>query len=453
MAESKTRNFRVTEDLWQSAMERAAERDVKVSDVLRDALTAFTTEPCSACGECDICGSEVLELDQMDEAETATIMGYGSFSQTTNPDVQALIDRAKELLAEGAVGVSVSLDLDPDELPADVNSADPEVLDTVHQRVRHLAIVDTAAFSGAFVDHATDGTISGPLVFEGIPTGDLRTVGPVGSINLESSPLPIPLLFDLEEGDHTGTVIGFIDRLERVSGIMGEGTAPLVASTDAYPAYLFSEPEPGPMTVSAPDARGYRRYSGTVQPAGVCHKGTGGCRTYKYKEASLDYFHSGARIPLDDGTFARVGPLMFGDLHADDQEWDYSKALTRTNEDARTTFTMGRMFHHPKGMLYSGVLFEDADVMRIQATAPSVEIWPDSRGKAEVKTALQVPRPAWPVAASLSGGGIQLTESEPVVVEESHGEHHERLDAITARLDALEADTAQLLQAHLTANL
>lgn len=443
------KSFRVPTDLWESAMERAAENDERVSDILRSALSDYVSK-CDSCS-CDVCGSDVLELDQMDEPETATIMGYGSFSTTTNPDVQALIDRAKELLAEGAVGVSVSLDLDPDELPADVNTADPEVLDTVHQRVRHLAIVDTAAFSGAFVDHATDGTISGPLVFEGIPTGDLRTVGPVGSINLESSPLPIPLLFDLEEGDHTGTVIGFIDRLERVNGIMGEGTAPLAASTSAYPAYLFSEPEPTAMTVHAPDAKGYRRYTGLIAPAGVCHKGMGGC--YTYKQASLDYFHSGARIPLDDGTFARVGPLMFGDLHADSSKMDYAAALERTNEDARTVFAMGRCFHHPKGLLFSGVLMEDADIMRVQATAPSVEIWPDNRGKPELKTALQVPRPAFPVAASLSGGGIQLTESEPVVVEESHGEHHERLAELASRLERLEQDVAPMLAAHMAENL
>src|SRR5688572_10433937 len=115
------KSFRVPTDLWESAMERAAENDERVSDILRSALSDYVSK-CDSCS-CDVCGSDVLELDQMDEPETATIMGYGSFSTTTNPDVQALIDRAKELLAEGAVGVSVSLDLDPDELPANVNEA------------------------------------------------------------------------------------------------------------------------------------------------------------------------------------------------------------------------------------------------------------------------------------------------------------------------------------------
>jgi hypothetical protein len=146
---------------------------------------------------------------------------------------------------------------------------------------------------------------------------------------------------------------------------------------------------------------------------------------------------------------------MFGDLHADSSELDYAKAVTRANEDAKTVFTMGRVFHHPKGLLYSGVLMPDADVMRVQATAPSVEVWPDmhKRGRPELKTALNVPRPALPVAASLPGGGIQLASSEPVVVAEEHGEHHTRLDAIEKRFDLLERDLAPVLQAHYAANL
>lgn len=442
-------------DLRATVLEDAAEGDITVSQWLREASEAklALNKPCDSCGSCDICGNEVLELESFTDEPTATVMGFGRFSETTNPEVQALIDRAKELLAEGAVGVSVALDLDPDELPADPMD-DIDAVEAAHQRVRHLAIVDTAAFSGAFVDIALDGTLSGPLVFEGIPTGDLRTVGPVGSINLESSPLPIPIIFDMAEGDHTGTVVGFIDRLERMDGIVGAETAPLVASlsVDSYPSYLFSEPEPTAMTIHRPDANGFRRYSGIIADANVCHKGRpGGC--YRYKAASLDYFHSGASIPLEDGTYTRVGPLMFGGLHADDQEFNYAAALKRTNEDARTVFAMGRCFHHPKGLLFSGVLMPDTDLMRVQATAPSIEQWPDHRGRLELKTALQVPRPALPVAASLSGGGVSLTEAEPVILEEQAGEHFARLEELAARVDTLERATAPLLAAHLVASL
>jgi hypothetical protein len=440
-------------DLRAVVMEQAAEKDVTVSQFLRDAVTAYTDTPCDSCGECVVCGGEVLELEtHATTTDTATIIGYGSFDETSNPEVQALIERAKELLAIGAVGVSVATDLDPDDV-GDLDTVDEDRLDAAHQRLRHVAIVDTPAFSGAFLDVTVDNALAGPMVFEGIPTGDLRSIGPVDTINLDDSLLPIPVIFDIEDGDHTGVVVGHIDRWERVTGIVGAEAAPLVASLtdESYPSYLFSEPEPTAMTVSAPDANGYRRYSGIIAPAGVCHKGMRGC--YTYKGASLDYFHSGARIPLDDGTYTRVGPLMFGDLHADGSKMDYAEALTRTNEDARTVAAMGRVFAHPKGALFSGVLMPDADVMRVQACAPSVELWPDHRGKLELKTALLVPRPALPVAASLGGGGVQLAEADEPVVNEPQGDHFTRLEELSDRLDALEETTGELLAAHLAATL
>src|SRR5688500_18459000 len=106
---------------------------------------------------------------------------------------------------------------------------------------------------------------------------------------------------------------------------------------------------------------------------------------------------------------------------------------------------MGRVFHQPAGLLYSGVLMPDADIMRVQDSAPSVEAWPDNRGRLELKTALQVPRPAYPVAASLSGGGIALTTDDVPQVEESHGEFHERMEALAQRVDTLEKNVAPIL--------
>lgn len=439
-------------DLKAAVMEQAAERDVSVSQFLRDAVTAFTDKPCDSCGACDICGGEVLSLDSYEDTPTATIMGYGRFDETTNPEVQALIDRAKELLAVGAVGVSVATDLDPADLPANPEDVTEEHVMAAHQRNRHVAIVDTPAFSGAHLDLSTDGTLTGPLVFEGSITGDIRSIGPVGTMNLEDeTTLPFPIIFDLHEGDHTGVVVGHIERLERVEGIVGAGVAPVAASLtgDEYPSYLFAEPEPTAMTVYPPDAHGFRRYAGILAPTGVCHKGQRGC--YTYRGASLDYFHSGARIPLDTGEYIRVGPLMFGDLHADSSQMDYAKALERTNEDAQTVCSMGRVFPHPKGALFSGVLMPDADVMRVQACAPSVELWPDHRGKLELKTALLVPRPALPVAASLGNGGIQLAEAEQPIVKEPAGDHHTRLSEIEVRMKRLEDATAPMLAAHLAA--
>lgn len=451
------KNFYTPGDLWQNAMELAAERDETLSEVLRKALTTYTASPspCSDCGACDICGGEVLALDSFEDSPTATIMGYGRFDETTNPEVQALIDRARELLAVGAVGVSVALDLDPDALPADLDEVTEDDLKAAHVRIRHVAIVDTPAFAGAYLAVEPDGSLKGPMVFEGVNTGDIRAVGPVGTITLEDeSLLPIPVIFDITDGDHTGTVTGHIDRWERVDGIVGKDVAPIAASisVDAYPSYLFAEPEATIPTVHPPDAHGYRRYSGIIADANVCHKGRpGGC--YRYKAADLGYFHSGAQIGLDTGERIRVGPLMFGGLHADDKELNYAQALKNSNEDARTVFAMGRCFHHPKGLLFSGVLMPDADIMRIQATAPSIEQWPDHKGKLELKTALQVPRPALPFAASLDGGGIQLSEVTQPIVTEPHGDHHTRLDDLAARMERLEKAVTPLLSAHLTTML
>lgn len=440
-------------DLHATVMEQAAERDVTVSQFLREAVTAYTDKPCDSCGECDACGSVQLAADpgMAETGDTATIYGYGRFSETTNPEVQAVIDLAKELLREGAVGVSVATDLDPADLPTNPDDVTEDDIANAHQRNRHVAIVDTPAFSGAYLDLAADGmSVQGPLVFEGQITGDIRSIGPVGTFTIDESELPFPIIFDIHEGDHTGMVVGYIDRLERVAGSDVSGdVAPLAASATDYPAYLVAEPEPGPMTVSAPDSRGFRRYSGTIMPANVCHKGQGGCSKYKYRGFSLDYFHSGARIPLDDGTAVRVGPLMFGDLHADGEVMDYAAALQRTNEDARTIFAMGRTFHHPKGLLFSGVLMPDTDIMRVQASAPSVEIWPDNRGRLELKTALQVPRPALPVAASLSGGGVQTVEAEPVIVQDAPADHFTRLEALEQRMAAVEKATGEMFAAHL----
>lgn len=439
------KSFRIRPDLWAATLERANETDERPSDIIRDALSAYLN--CDSCGECESCGNEKLALEAPEEQPSATIIGYGRWSQTSNPEVLALIGRAKELLAEGAVGVSVATDLDPADLPANPDDVTEEHVLNAHQRNRHVAIVDTPAFSGAYLDEAADGTLSGPLVFEGAITGDVRSIGPVGTMNLEDeTTLPFPIIFDLHEGDHTGTVVGYIDRLERVDGIVGAGTAPIAASVGTYPAYLFDEPEPTAMTVHPPDAQGFRRYTGIIAPSGVCHKGMGGC--YTYKGASLDYFHSGARIPLDDGSFIRVGPLMFGDMHADGTKMDYAEALTRTNEDARTVCAMGRVYAHPKGALFSGVLVDDVDVQRVQACAPSVELWPDHRGKLELKTALLVPRPALPVAASL-GAGVQLAEPDLTVVEETAGDWHSRMNALQERVDRLESVTGELLAVHM----
>src|SRR5690242_11305381 len=116
--------FRAGDDLRAAVMEKAAEADVTVSQYLRDAVAAYDPP----CGECDVCGLTQLTTTELDSEPTATIYGYGKFSETQNPEVQAVIDRAKELLREGAVGVSVATDMNPADMPLNPDDIDDDTL-------------------------------------------------------------------------------------------------------------------------------------------------------------------------------------------------------------------------------------------------------------------------------------------------------------------------------------
>jgi hypothetical protein len=65
--------------------------------------------------------------------------------------------------------------------------------------------------------------VSGVLVREGEMTGDGRTFAN-GSIRWGSDVLPIPIIFDREEGDHSGATVGYIDTVWRDGDdIRGQG--------------------------------------------------------------------------------------------------------------------------------------------------------------------------------------------------------------------------------------
>lgn len=441
------KSFRVDQDLWDAAMQKAAESRYTLSEILRDALTAYAAEECDSCGECSVCGLEVINPDEYETlaeaSPSAAIWGYGEWSTTTNPEVQALIERAKELLAEGAVGVSIATDLNPDDLPANPNDATDDVIEAAHIRPRHVAIVDTPAFSGAYLAVQDDGTLAGPIVFEGVPTGDLRGL-PFESLEWDDDLLPIPIIIDLAEGDHTGTVVGMVKRLERVTGEQVQEAAdvvPIAASSNAYPAALFAEPTQDEPLVE--EIGGFLRYSGAILPSNVCHRGQGGCFTYRHGSADLSTFHSGARVQTDDGNMVRVGRLVYGGVHADAQKLDYDEALRRT-EDVRRAFSMGRVFDHPtRGLLFSGVVLPGVDRMQVEAAAPSVELWPGKSGKLELKTALLVNDPGWPVAAST---GHSLIVSEPQNLESSEPQTEPNFED---RLTELENVVGELYATHL----
>lgn len=63
--------------------------------------------------------------------------------------------------------------------------------------------------------------VSGVIAIEGEPTGDGRLLER-GALTWET--LPIPIIWDRDEGDHTGMTVGFIDAIERVGDeIRAEG--------------------------------------------------------------------------------------------------------------------------------------------------------------------------------------------------------------------------------------
>lgn len=140
-------------------------------------------------------GHEAPVIGFVDEfwREGDFIMASGELSDSENEDVQALVQRARELLIEGAVGVSLRLDseeseirVDPaliqeEEMPADEAppveddeeetaadgrvvvarmSSDDVLYATTSARARHLAIVDTAAFAEARIQ--LEGDEAGP---------------------------------------------------------------------------------------------------------------------------------------------------------------------------------------------------------------------------------------------------------------------------------------------------
>lgn len=120
-------------------------------------------------------GPTIGAITNLERRDNGAIWGVGYMSATDDHDTQTLITRAMELLEEGAVGVSLRFDsevvevrvkkelMEESELPSEMDdgdggmveidgrvvvatySADDAVYAFTSARVRHLAIVDTAA--------------------------------------------------------------------------------------------------------------------------------------------------------------------------------------------------------------------------------------------------------------------------------------------------------------------
>jgi len=411
-----------------------------------------------------------------EEGKTAGIIGVGSLSKSEDPRTQALVARVQELLREGAVAVSIKHDLHPDvaeKLSALEPSPDDdeetmaakmaeanEIYLNAEIRPRHVAIVDTAAFSNARLTLDEDGYgVSGPVTFEGIYTGDVRTLK-YGSLTWDDDLLPIPIIWDPDNNDHDGVVVGFVKSLERVDGmetavrpeaLTGEDVEAVTAAagSTSLPAEYFADFKPTrmvPLSVGDEDANGLRRVYGIAAPKGVCHRSDmGACFQYPGDvDPQHRGFHTGQNITLSDGKTIRVGALTIGGKHIDAslarQGVDF-REVGRHRDDANTIFAMVRAWETPFGLAVSGVVMPGVDrdtLFRAAASSPSVELWPAGRGRTLVGVHL-VPTPAWPVAASAGGDAQILTGPEHVHVLNPEGgfcadcgEHSDHDDGFTA---------------------
>ena len=395
--------------------------------------------------------------DEIETPKTAGIIGVGSLSKSEDPETMAMVSRVQELLREGAVAVSIKHDLHPDvaaqlaalEGPFDTEEEAAaamleanEIYSNAKIRPRHAAIVDTAAFSACRLNLSEDGYgVEGPITFEGIYTGDVRTLK-YGSLTWDDELLPIPIIWDRVDNDHDGAVVGYISSMERVDGmttavrpeaLTGDDIEAVTAAagSSALPAKYFAKfnsSKPVPLTVGEEDANGLRHIFGISAPKGVCHRSDmGACFQYPGDiDPQHRGFHTGQNLTLDDGSTVRVGALTIGGKHIDAnlarQGVDF-KDVGRHRDDANTIFAMVRAWETPHGLAVSGVVMPSVDrdtLFRAAASSPSVELWPSGRGRTLVGIHL-VPTPAWPVAASAGGDSQILTGPEHVHVLSPEG--------------------------------
>lgn len=435
-----------------------------------------------------VAAAAAAESDVIDQHSTrvAAILGEGRLSETEDPETQALVTRARELMLEGAAGVSIKHDMNPDDMPdpaeldAAIEAEDwdkvDELLANVHARPRHVALVDTAAFSDArlSIDPET-GVVSGPVTYEGDWTGDMRRL-PFGVLTWDEDLLPIPITMGHEgPGGTQPPIIGYIDKLERVEGVtssmrsnLGQEAVVAAAGAKALPAAYFKEikiDKKIPVKVSQPDANGYRNIFGIAAPRGVCHRSSieGGGSCFQFPgdvDRKLGHFHTGMEIALDDGSALRPGALTSGGLHVDTSlstKGVSAREVNRHREDTNQILALVHAWDTPFGLAINGVVAANVDEHRLLqalAGAPSVEMWPAGRGRTLVGIHV-VPTPAWPVVASAGGSAIEFIGTQPIEFEEGDevlsGEIAEfDLSPITESLVRIEKALAMLVNDRIT---
>lgn len=420
----------------------------------------------------EITEDDAVTAAAADDQRIYAIQAVGArLSDSSDPETQAAVARVRELLMEGAVGVSVMLDFHPDDAAiisdAEARAAEDDFSQpfesylpegfTPRQRIRHTAIVDTPAFADARLTIDDDGSLSGPVTFEGIWTGDIRFPAEPMQIDLEATRVPSPIIWDRHDGDHTGMTVGSIAGFERaeVEAAFTSGrpilddraiTASMQGLT--FPARYFAATvptAPEPIRIGQPDARGYRSIRGLAAPVGTCHRGAATCFTYPgTKDKTYAHFHTGALVGLDDGRDIRVGALTLGGAHLDvalAREGVVADRVGSHRDDANRVFALVRAFESRFGLMIAGVIPPDiteATVARALACAPSVELWPTGRrGERALVGVHLVPRPAWPVMASL--GSAELVASPSPIELEEPGEE------VTQLGEVMEFDMSEML--------
>lgn len=440
--------------------------------------------------------------DEIDE-KTAAIIGTGSLSKSEDARTQALVVRVAELIQEGAVAVSIKHDLHPDVAKrlADLEPQPDDDEETITAKMleaqeiyanadirpRHAAIVDTAAFSDCRLTLGEDGfAVTGPITFEGIYTGDVRTLK-YGSLKWDEDLLPIPIIWDPDNNDHDGVVVGYISEMERVDGmtsavrpeaVSGDDVEAVTAAagSSALPAKYFADFRPKkmmPLTVGDEDENGLRHIYGIAAPKGVCHRSDmGACFQYPGDvDPKHRGFHTGQEVTLSDGSRIRVGALTIGGRHINANLAKQGVGIAdvgRHRDDANTVFAMVRAWETNFGLAISGVVLPGIDrptLLRAMTLAPSVELWPAGRGRTLVGVHL-VPTPAWPVVASAGGESTVFANPEHVHVinpeggfcaecgeegfEEEPAESPSGMDEVMASLKRIEKALALLAEEALT---
>lgn len=411
----------------------------------------------------------------------AVVVTAGALSVSEDPETQAAIKRVAELLSEGAVGVSVALDTHPDDVEVVLQAEEAAAEDdyekpfkdylpegfTPRNRIRHIAVVDTPAFSDARLTLDAEGNLSGPIVFEGVYTGDYRVVE---ALDLETSSLPCPIIWDRHDGDHTGMTVGYVTSWETQEAEYSSGRATVTDSAVVaalqpvvFPAAYFTPDYPQkavPLTLSKPDKDGFRTIYGTAAPAGVCHRSSMACWTWPGDvDPAHKNFHTGFSVQLDDGNSIRVGALTLGGAHLEAalaRQGVKAKDVSTHRDNANRVFAVVRAWEAPGvGLMVRGIVPPDitqSDITRALACSPSIEFWPEGRARTLVGLHL-VPTPALPVLASVGnaefyGTDVTLQESAEETPDEETPDEEEPKEGLEGILEAINAlqDKMDILQ-------